>query len=61
MRRDRTGEPMDELEDIPASFHPADCVAGWLGDEDHPRPCPVCRPTTVARLRRQRELIRGRA
>lgn len=53
-RLDRTGEP---IEDFPEDDqHPDDCT-GWLGDEDHPRPCPVCKPDTVKRLRRQRRLI----
>lgn len=44
MRHDRTGDVIDE--DATDSYHR--CYSGWLGpDEDHPRPCPTCRPHLV--------------
>ena len=43
MKRDRTGEPIDEQ---PESFHDPRCQSGWLGEdpEGHPKPCLRCRP-----------------
>lgn len=29
--------------------HDARCRDGWIGDEDAPAPCPVCRPHLVGR------------
>lgn len=49
MRRDRTGEPIEDDDDDARSVTsrgPAGhgCRAGWLGDDDRPVPCLVCRP-----------------
>lgn len=30
--------------------HATACVDGWLGGEDHPRPCPRCRPGVAGRV-----------
>lgn len=51
---DRFGEPLpDELLEEP---RPHRCDRGWLDtDTDTLRPCPVCRPELVERLRRQRD------
>lgn len=52
MRRDRTGEPVDDdgQDTLPAQPHPPGCRKGWLPeDEDgHARPCLVCKPHLAA-------------
>lgn len=44
MPRDRTGEPVEPDDDEPDHR----CERGWLPghtpDDEHPRPCLVCRP-----------------
>lgn len=56
MRRDRTGEPIeDEPDDQPAAEPDRhSCNGGWLGEDDEgrPRPCLICRPN-LARHRGQ--------
>lgn len=43
MRRDRTGELVDDDEDQALVEH--HCDGGWYGrDSDRPRPCPRCKP-----------------
>lgn len=39
-RHDRTGELVD-TDEVPVVHR---CRGGWLGSEDRPAPCPVCRP-----------------
>jgi hypothetical protein len=50
--RDRDGDLVERQEDEPPHY----CVGGWNGEDAHgrPRPCPICRAETVARVRRQR-------
>ena len=54
-----SGRPSgDETSDASEQDHKCkggrpDCVGGWLGDDDHPRPCPDCRPKTAKTLRQQ--------
>lgn len=57
MRRDRFDDLVeDEVLDEP---HPADCPGLLSAGDDVVTPCPVCRPETVERLRRQRARIRA--
>lgn len=53
-RRDRTGEPLDELPDELAAPHR--CRRGWVGEDDQgrPIPCITCRPHLPGMLARQR-------
>ncbi len=49
MRRDRTGEPLDDDEpDVPGPRH--HCHGGWIDrNADRPIPCPTCRPWAAQR------------
>lgn len=40
-----TGRPLRARRVAPAEEHV--CRAGWIGDEDRPAPCPVCRPHLI--------------
>lgn len=44
--RDRTDLGLSIIPE-PTSVHR--CRRGWIGDEDHPAPCPVCRPHLIHR------------
>jgi hypothetical protein len=58
MRRDRTGEPIEEEpEQLPM---PHRCEDGWVGEDDLGRliPCPTCKADLIRRLRAQREAAR---
>ncbi|GEO93102.1 hypothetical protein KFL01_24080 [Kocuria flava] len=46
--RDRTDLGLARLPEEPAPAGHA-CRDGWLGDDDAPRPCPVCRPHLIRR------------
>lgn len=39
------GRPLRARRAAPAGEHA--CRAGWIGDEDRPAPCPVCRPHLI--------------
>jgi len=50
MARDRYGDQVDGEYSggIPREHDPG-CHNGWLGTEDHPTPCPACKPHLVRR------------
>lgn len=55
MKRDRTGEVIEDDSLLPAHV----CSAGFLGEDLDGRliPCPVCKPELIQKLRRQRQEI----
>lgn len=54
LRRDRTGELIEVLDD---PVH--ECEDGWINAlSDRVSPCPICRPQLVERLRGQRRTRR---
>jgi len=49
MKRDRCGDEIDNDAGGITAEHDPYCRNGWLGSEDFPRPCPICRPWLVTR------------